>query len=158
MYGGRDRSIPRSEDMTARSSIDRLFMAIIERQESTFDAIKAGNDRLHRFTRSVLEASRQGAHDWTKVARGWGQRPTDIFGLYESISDAVANDQARRLALWQEALEDIAESQRDSREVVRRGFGQVREAVESVQENVPSFLRERVSALRRDEKEPVAKR
>lgn len=144
--------------MSARSSIDRLFMTIIERQESTFDAIRAGNDRLHRFTRSVLEASRQGAHDWTNVARGWGRRPTDIFGLYESISEAIANDQSRRLALWQEALEDLAESQRDGQEVVRRGFGQVREAVESVQENVPSFLRERVSALRRDEKEPVGKR
>ena len=57
----------------------------------------------------------------------------------------------------QEALEDLAESQRESRDVMRGGLGRVREAVEAVQENVPSFLRERVSALRRDEKEPVAK-
>ena len=142
--------------MTARNSIDRLFMAIIERQETTFDAIRAGNERYHRFTRSVLEASRQGARDWTNVARGWAQRPTDIIGLYESISEAAANGQARRLALWQEALEDMSESQREGREVMRGGFGQVREAVERVQENVPSFLRERVSALRRDEAEPVA--
>ncbi len=143
--------------MSARSSIDRLFMAIIERQEATFDVIRGANERYHRFARSVLEASRQGAHDWTNVARGWAQRPTDIFALYESMSEAIANGQSRRLALWQEALEDLAESQREGQEVVRRGFGQVREAVESVQENVPSFLRERVSALRRDEKEPVAK-
>ena len=143
--------------MTTRSSIDRLFMAIIERHESTFDAIRAGNDRYHRFARSVLEASRQGTREWTNVARGWAQRPTEIVGLYESISEAVANDQARRLALWQEALEDLADSQRDGREVMRGGLGRVREAVEAVQENVPSFLRERVSALRRDEKEPVAK-
>ena len=142
--------------MSARVSIDRLFMAIIERQESTFDAIRAGNERYHRFTRSVLEASRQGARDWTNVARGWAQRPTDIIGLYESISEAAANGQARRLALWQEALEDLSESQREGREVMRGGFGQMREAVERVQENVPSFLRERVSALRRDEAEPVA--
>jgi len=142
--------------MSARVSIDRLFMAIIERQETTFDAIRAGNDRYHRFTRSILEASRQGARDWTNVARGWAQRPTDIIGLYESISEAAANGQARRLALWQEALEDLSESQRESREVMRGGFGQMREAVERVQETVPSFLRERVSALRRDEAEPVA--
>ncbi len=142
--------------MTARESIDRLFMTLIERQESTFDAIRAGNERYHRFTRSVLEASRQGARDWTNVARGWAQRPTDVVGLYESISEAAANGQARRLALWQEALEDLSESQREGREVMRGGFGQMREAVERVQENVPSFLRERVSALRRDEAEPVA--
>jgi hypothetical protein len=143
--------------MSASDSIDRLFMAIIERQETAFDVIRTGNERYHRFVRSVLEASRQGARDWTNVARGWAQRPTDIVGLYESVSNATANDQARRLALWQEALEDLAESQREGREVMRGGIGRVREAVERVQENVPSFLRERVSALRRDEAEPVAK-
>ncbi len=143
--------------MTARNSVDRLFMAIIERQETTFDAIRAGNERYHRFTRSVLEASRQGARDWTNVTRGWAQRPTDVVGLYEAISDATANDQSRGLALWQEALEDMADSQREGREVMRGGLGRVREAMEVVQENVPSFLRERVSALRRDEAEPAAK-
>jgi hypothetical protein len=143
--------------MSARESIDRLFMMIIERHEATFDTIRSANERYHRFNRSVLEASRQGARDWTSVARGWAQRPTDIVGLYESISEAVANGQSRRLALWQEALEDLAESQREGREVVRRGFGEVREAVERVQENVPSFLRARVSSLQRDETEPVAK-
>jgi len=41
---------------------------------------------------------------------------------------------------------------------MRRGFGEVREAVERVQETVPSFLRTRVPYLRRDEVEqPVAK-
>ncbi len=143
--------------MSAGESIDRLFMAIIERQETTFDAIRAGNERYHRFARSVLEASRQGTRDWTNVARGWAQRPTDIVGLYESNSETAANGQSRRLALWQEALVDLAESQRESRDVMRGGLGRMREAVEAVQENVPSFLRERVSALRRNETEPAAK-
>ena len=40
---------------------------------------------------------------------------------------------------------------------MRRGFGEVREAVERVQETVPSFLRARVPALRRNEAEPVTK-
>ncbi len=143
--------------MSARDSIDRLFEAISERQESTFDTAKGANERYHRFARSVIEGVRQGTHDWTNVARGWTQRPTDIVGLYESASEAVANGQARRLALWQEFLEDLAESQREGREVMRRNFGEVREAVERVQETVPSFLRARVRSLRREEAEPVAK-
>jgi predicted RNA-binding Zn ribbon-like protein len=140
--------------MSARESIDRLFETIIERQESRFDTIKGINERYYRFLRSVVEATRQGAHDWTNVGRGWAQRPTDIVGLYESASEALANDQARRIALRQEMLDDLAESQRESREVVRRGFGEVREAVERVQETVPAFLRARVPALRRNESEP----
>ncbi len=143
--------------MSASDSIDRLFEAIRERQESTFDSVKGANERYHRFARSVIEGVRQGTHDWTNVARGWTQRPTDIVGLYESASEAVANGQARRLALWQEFLEDLAESQREGREVMRRNFGEVREAVERVQETVPTFLRARVRSLRRDEAEPVAK-
>lgn len=143
--------------MSARESIDRLFETMIERQESSFDTIKSINERYYRFVRSVVEATRQGAHDWTNVGRGWAERPTDIVGLYESASEALANDQARRIALRQEMLEDLAESQRESREVVRRSFGEVREVVERVQENAPAFLRARVPSLRRDEAEPVAK-
>ena len=143
--------------MTARNSIDRLFETIGERQESTFDSIKAANERVHRFARSVVEGARQGTHDWTNVARRWTERPTDIVGVYEAASEAIANGQARRLALWQEFLEDLAESQREGREAVRRSFGEVREAVERVQETVPSFLRARVPSLRRDEAEPVGK-
>ncbi len=143
--------------MNARESIDRLFETMIERQESSFDTIKSINERYYRFVRSVVEATRQGAHDWTNVGRGWAERPTDIVGLYESASEALANDQARRIALRQEMLEDLAESQRESREVVRRSFGEVREVVERVQESAPAFLRARVPSLRRDEAEPVAK-
>ena len=143
--------------MSARESIDRLFETITERQESRFDTIKSINERYYRFVRSLVEATRQGAHDWTDVGRRWAERPTDIVSLYETASEALANDQARRIALRQEMLDDLAESQRESREVVRRSFGEVREAVERVQENAPSFLRARVPALRRDEAEPVAK-
>jgi hypothetical protein len=83
-------------------------MTLIERQDSTFEAIRASNERYHRFARSVIEGLRQGGHDWTNVARGWTDRPTDIVGLYETVSEALANGQARRLALWQEYLEDLA--------------------------------------------------
>ncbi len=143
--------------MSARENIDRLFETIIERQESSFDTIKGINERYYRFVRSVVEATRQGAHDWTNVGRRWTERPTDIVSLYETASEALANDQARRIALRQEMLDDLAESQREGREVVRRSFGEMRQAVERVQETVPSFLRARVPSLRRDEAEPVAK-
>jgi len=147
--------------MTTRESIDRLLETIIERQEARFDTIKGINERYYRFVRSVVEATRQGAHDWTNVGRGWAQRPTDVVGLYESASEVLANDQARRIALWQEMLDDVAESQREGREVVRLSFGEVRQAVERVQESAPAFLRARVPSLRRNETEaepePVAK-
>ena len=143
--------------MSPRTNVDRFFESFIERQEASFEAFKSANERTYRFARSVLEGARQGLHDWTDVGRTWVQRPTDVVGLYEAVSEAFANGQARNIALWQEALEDLAEGQREGREVVRRNFGDVREAVERVQETVPTFLRAGVSRLRRDEAEPVAK-
>lgn len=150
--------------MSPREGLARLFEAVIERQESAFDSFRSTNDRVHRFSRSMLEGARQGAHDWTTVGRTWAGNPTDVVGLYESVSETIANGQARQLALWQEFLEDLAESQRESREVIRRSFGEVREAVvrvqetvERVQENVPSFLRSRVQNLRRNPAEPARK-
>ncbi len=144
--------------MSTRENVDRMFETMTERREATFDAIKAANERYHRFARSVIEATRQGSHDWTNVARGWARRPTDAVGLYESATEAMANDQTRRLALGQELLEDLAESQREGREMMRRRFGEVRQAMERVQETVPSFLRRpRARAGGREEAEPIAK-
>ncbi|MEX0799647.1 MAG: hypothetical protein WD379_00350 [Dehalococcoidia bacterium] len=142
--------------MSPRSTLDRLFDTFIERHEAAFDTITSANERSYRFARSVLEGTRQGLHDWNQVARSWAQRPTDVMGLYEAASEAVASGQARNIALWQEFLEDLAESQREGREVMRQNLGDVRQAVERVQENVPSFLR-RVPRLGGDQAEPVAK-
>lgn len=138
---------------TRESPTDRFFDALLQRQETIFDTVRSGNDRYHRFVRSLLEGARQGSHDWAEVGRRWVKRPTDIVGVYEAVSEAVGNSQARTLALAREWLDDLVESQRESREVVRRGFGDMREAVERVQANAPSFLRSR-PWVRRNEKEP----
>lgn len=139
---------------TRESAADRFFNTLLERHQIIFDSIRSGNDRYHRFLRSLIEGARQGSRDWTEVGRCWAKRPTDIMGLYESLSEAIGNSQARTLALAREWLDDLAESQRESREVLRRGFGDVREAVERVQANVPSFLRARRPWARRNEREP----
>ncbi len=140
---------------TRESSTDRFFDAIVERQEAIYDTVRANNDRYHRFLRSLIEGARQGSRDWADVGRHVVKRPADIVGLYEAASDAIGNSQARYLALAREWLDDVVESQRESREVFRRGLGDVREAVERVQANAPSFLRNR-PWTRRNAKEPEA--
>jgi len=141
---------------TRKAFADRFFDGVLERQALMFDAIRSSNDRYHRFNRSLLEGARQGVRDWTEVNRRWLTNPTDLVGTYEAISEAVGNSQARFLALTREWVEDAVESQRETREVVRQGFGNVREAVERVQANAPAFLRRAVR--RNGQKEPVAEK
>lgn len=126
---------------TRSSLIERYFDSVIERQATLFDAVRNSNERYHRFTRSLIEGSRQNAQEWLEVQRRWLSNPTDLVGTYEAVSETVGNSQARALALAREWLEDVVETQREGREVLRRGLGDVREAVQRVQDNAPEFLR-----------------
>ena len=125
----------------ATTTADRLSNAILERQASVFDLIRANTDRNHRFTRSLIESYRQGNREWLEVGRRWVKNPTDVTGIYEAVSDAIGNAQQRTIALSREWFEDTVESQRESRVILRQGLGDAREAVERAGARVPQFLR-----------------
>jgi hypothetical protein len=126
---------------TRRINADRIFDSLIERQAGLFDAIRSNNERSHRFSRSLIEGARAGSRDWSEVGRRWINNPTDVVGIYEAMTEAVGNGQQRALALAREWIEDIVESQREGREVLRAGVGDWREAIEQVQASAPQFLR-----------------
>lgn len=127
---------------TTRSEASaQFFDSFLERQTSLFDSVRSAADRYHRFNRSLIEGARQSNRDWTEVTRRWITNPTDVVAVYEAVSDAIGNSQARTLALAREWVEDRVEGQRESREVLRQGFGDVREAVERIQAEAPEFLR-----------------
>jgi hypothetical protein len=123
------------------TTADRLSNAILERQASVFDLIRANTDRNHRFTRSLIESYRQGNREWLEVGRRWIKNPTDVTGIYEAVSDAIGNAQQRTIALSREWFEDTVESQRESRVILRQGLGDAREVVERAGASVPQFLR-----------------
>ena len=141
---------------TRTSTVDRFFDAMVERQASVYDAMRSGNERSHRFSRSLLEGARQSNRDWTEVGRRLLLNPTDLVGVYEAMSEAVGNQQSRALALAREWIEDVVESQRESREVLKQGIGDWREAIESVQANAPTFLRRTGWSRRNSDKQPQA--
>lgn len=140
---------------TRTSAVDRFFDAILERQTSLYDAVRSATERNHRFTRSIIEGARQSNRDWTEVGRRWINKPTDIVGVYESVTEAVGNQQSRALALGREWIDDVVEGQRESREVVRQGIGDWREALERVQANAPTFLRRTGWSRRNNDKQPA---
>ncbi len=126
---------------TRKVTTDRIFDSLIERQAGLFDAVRSNNERSHRFSRSLIEGARAGSRDWSEVGRRWITNPTDVVGIYEAMTEAVGNGQQRALALTREWIEDIVESQREGREVLRAGVGDWREAFEQVQASAPQFLR-----------------
>ena len=141
---------------TRTATVDLFFDAVVERQASVYDTMRSGNERSHRFSRSLLEGARQSNRDWTEVGRRWLINPTDLVGVYEAMSEAVGNQQSRALALAREWIEDVVESQRESREVLKQGIGDWREAIENVQANAPTFLRRTGWSRRNSDKQPQA--
>lgn len=140
---------------TRGSLINRYFDAIIERHATLFDAIRNSAERYQRFNRSLIEGARHNGQEWLEVQRRWLANPMDLVATYEAVSEAIGNSQSRTLALAREWLDDAVETQREGREVVRQGLGDVREAVQRVQDNAPQFLR-RAAERTNGQKEAVA--
>jgi len=126
---------------TRETTSDRLSDAILQRQAGVFEVIRSSTDRNHRFTRSLIESTRQSNRDWVEVGRRWITNPTDITGIYEAVSDAIGNAQSRTIALSREWFEDAVENQREGRDLLRQGLGDAREVVERAGARVPQFLR-----------------
>lgn len=142
---------------TRKAATDRFFDSLVERQATLYDAIRSNSERNHRFSRSVIEGARAGSRDWAEVGRRWVTNPTDVVGIYEAMTEAMGNGQQRMLALTRELIEDVVESQRESRDVLRAGFGDWREAIEQVQANAPQFLRRNNWGRRNNGSESKAK-
>ena len=140
--------MPATRQTTATT--ERLSDAILERQAGIFDVIRSATDRNHRFTRSLIESARHGNREWLEVGRRWVTRPTDVTGIYDAIADAVGNAQQRTIALSREWFEDVVETQRENRQLLRQGIGDAREVVERAGARVPQFLRRNRLVASRD--------
>ena len=126
---------------TRETTANQIFNSIIEGQIAIFDYWRKAADRAHRFNQSLVEGARQSTQDWTDVGRRWLNNPTDLLGLYEAASEAAGNGQARTLALTREWVEDRLEAQRETRDSLRKGFGDVRDVVERARAEAPEFFR-----------------
>ena len=75
-------------------------------------------------------------------------------GKLHAYTAADVGMDALLLALSREWIDDVVESQREGREVLRQGIGDWRQAMERVQENAPAFLRRGAWNRRNNEKQP----
>ncbi|HUF53003.1 MAG TPA: hypothetical protein VMR52_04420 [Dehalococcoidia bacterium] len=113
------------------SVTDRIFDSWIERQATLFDVVRGSNDRINRFNHSMLEGARQGSREWAEVGRRFAHNPTDLVSVYEAMSEAMGNAQARGLALVREWADDAVQAQRETRDALSQGLGDVREVVQA---------------------------
>lgn len=142
--------------MVIRDTTTRLLDSLADTNDALIEALRAANERRSRFRRSLIEGARQGQRELLHLGRRWLEAPTDVFGFGEALAETVANAQVRALALAQEWLGDVAQSQREAREVLQRARGEVQRAWGEVRETVERFQAERPPWFLRASREPSA--
>ena len=106
--------------MPETESQEKLFDALNESYDAIIQAIKAGNERGYRFSKTLIEEVEKGQGEVLELARKWAKAPTDAPGLLGSVVEAMAKAQGRGLVLARDWLAEVSDSRTEARDAMQR--------------------------------------
>lgn len=118
--------------MPQPSPLDRFFDAIDDAYDVVLDTLKAGVDRGHRVSKSVIEQAQQGQREALQLAHTVVQSPTDLAKASGAAVETLTKTQGRVLEISRQWLGEALESQQEGREALRRLIEANRQAGEAV--------------------------
>ena len=117
--------------MAGNEATKKFFEALNESSDALIDAIRAASDRGHRFTTAMIEEAQEGQRETVELARKWAAAPTDVSGFYSSLLEGATKAQGRALDITRQWFGELAEMQKESREIFQRVFSANRTAGEA---------------------------
>jgi len=148
----------------------RFFDAVNQSYDAWIDAVRAANERGHRFSAALIEDAQRGQREFVELTSKWAEAPLDILGFYGSLMGAATKAQGRALDVSRQLFSEMGEAQKETREVARRvmtanrsageaavefGRGVFSRAGEAVQTAAQSAVPASLSDGRRMVREPV---
>ena len=112
----------------ATTTVDQLFSALNEGSAALLEAVRAGNERTYRVSKSYLEEAEKGAQAMLELGKRLADAPTDLAG-FSALAIAKAGDaqrSAQRLA--RETFDEFVAAGREARDTVQKIVGANREA------------------------------
>lgn len=106
--------------MAANEATAKLFDAMNESSDAMIDAIRAANDRGHRFSTAVIEQAQESQREAVELTRKWIDAPLDFLGLLSSMTETTTKAQGRALDATRQWFGEIADAQKESRDVIQR--------------------------------------
>lgn len=106
--------------MSKTESQEKFFDALNDSYEAIIEAIKAGNERGYRFSKTLIEEVEKGQGEVLELAKKWAKAPTDAPGLLGSVVEAMAKAQSRGLVLARDWLAEVSESRTEARDALQR--------------------------------------
>ena len=109
----------------------KYYEALNETSDALIDAIRAANNRGHRFTTALIEQAQEGQRDAAEITRKWAAAPFDMIGLMSSITESTTKAQGRALDATRQIFSEFSDVQKETRDVMQRVINANRSAGEA---------------------------
>ena len=106
--------------MAGNDAAQKIFEALNESSDAFIDAVRASNDRGHRFSAAVIEQAQESQREAVEFVKKWASAPFDFSGLFSSLVESTTKAQGRALDGARLMFTEMGEAQKETREVVQR--------------------------------------
>lgn len=134
--------------MPKTESQEKFFDALNDSYDAIIAAIKAGNERGFRFSKTLIEEVETGQKEVLELARKWAGAPTDVAGFLGSVVEAMAKAQGRGLVLARDWLLEASDARSEAREAIQRVVKANQAATQAGVEAARSLLTNAAEAAR----------
>lgn len=117
--------------MANDEATSKYYEALNETSDAVIDAIRAANNRGHRFTTALIEQAQENQRDAAEITKKWAAAPFDMIGLMSSITESTTKAQGRALDATRQLFSEISDAQKESRDVMQRVIAANRTAGEA---------------------------
>lgn len=106
--------------MAGNDAATKFFEAVNDTSDAVIDAIRAANDRGHRVSAAFIEQAQESQRETVELAKKFIAAPLDIPGFYSSVVENTTKAQGRALEATRQWFGELAEAQKETREIFQR--------------------------------------
>ncbi|HUF52189.1 MAG TPA: hypothetical protein VMR52_00260 [Dehalococcoidia bacterium] len=93
--------------MERNQAIDRAVTGVAEGGSVWTDALRAGNDRMYRLNRIVIDEAERTQDERAELFRSWMESPTDMSGFTTELLNTWTRRTRRRIELARTLMDDV---------------------------------------------------
>lgn len=117
--------------MAGNDAATKFFDALNEGYDALIDAVRASNDRGHRFSAALLEDVQRGQRESMELTRKWADAPLDFSNFYGTVLEATTKAQGRALEVSRQWFGELADAQGETRDALQKMVNANRHAGEA---------------------------
>ncbi len=104
--------------MAGNDTAWKFFEALNEGSDALIDAVRAANDRGHRFSTALIEEAQEGQREAVELTKKWAAAPLDFLGFYSSLMETTTKAQGRALDVTRQWFGEMTDAQKETRELL----------------------------------------